>query len=218
MTPSSLNAGLSVAIFSMVVPRRMPSSLSTGLPSWSLIATIWSSNAPESCAAAAFSWEPSENSSTCRAVEAPLLGDHLGADALVRGPLVAVLEALRVRVAAVGQRRPHRGARHRLDTTGDDGVVMPGHHTGGGEVDRLLARTALAVDGHTRDALRPAGGQQRGAADVERLLAGLHDAAPDHVVDDAGVDAGALGKPVEDLRRKFGRVHTRKPAVALADR
>ena len=64
ITPSSLNAGLSVAIFSMVVPRRMPSSLSTGLPSWSLIATIWSSNAPESCAAAAFSCEPSENSST----------------------------------------------------------------------------------------------------------------------------------------------------------
>ncbi len=33
ITPSSLNAGLSSPIFSMVVPRRMPSSRSTGLPS-----------------------------------------------------------------------------------------------------------------------------------------------------------------------------------------
>ncbi len=40
ITPSSENAGLSWPIFSSVVPRRMPSSLRTTLPSWSLIPTI----------------------------------------------------------------------------------------------------------------------------------------------------------------------------------
>ncbi len=95
---------------------------------------------------------------------------------------------------------------------------MPGHHTGSREVDRLLARTALAVDGHARDALGPARRQQRGAADVERLLARLHDAAPDDVVDDAGVDTGALGQAVENLGGQLGGVHARQTAVALADR
>ena len=95
---------------------------------------------------------------------------------------------------------------------------MPGDHAGRGEVDGLLARPALAVDGHARDGLRPAGGQQRGAADVEGLLAGLHDAAPDDVVDDLGVDAGLVDQPVEDLRGQIGRVHPGQSAVALPDR
>ena len=85
-------------------------------------------------------------------------------------------------------------------------------------MDRLLAGTALPVDGHTGHTLGPARRQQRGAADVEGLLAGLHDAAPDDVVDDAGVDAGPLGKAVEHLRGQFGGVYARKSAVALADR
>ncbi len=181
------------------------------------MATIWSSKAPESCAAAAFSCEPSENWSSVGAVEAPLLGDHLGADALVRGLGVAAAEGLRVRVPAVGQRRAHRGARHRLDAAGDDDVVVPGDHTGGGEVHRLLARPALAVDGHAGDALGPAGGSTAVRRDVERLLAGLHDAAPDDVVDDARVDARALDQAVEYLGGQLGRVHSRQPAVALAD-
>ena len=54
--------------------------------------------------------------------------------------------------------------------------------------------------------------------DVERLLAGLHDAAPDDVVDDLGVDAGALDQAVEHLRRQLAGMHTRQAAVALADR
>ena len=58
----------------------------------------------------------------------------------------------------------------------------------------------------------------RGAADVERLLARLHDAAPDDVVDDAGVDAGALDQAVENLGGQLGGVHARQAAVALADR
>src|SRR3712207_7044097 len=54
--------------------------------------------------------------------------------------------------------------------------------SGRGEVYGLLARSALPVDRHAGHRLGPAGGQQRGAADVEGLFPGLHDAAPDHVV------------------------------------
>ncbi len=181
------------------------------------MATIWSSNAPESCAAAAFSCESRENWSRSVRLRPHLVGHHLRADALVGGAGVATLEACRVRVAAVGQRGAHRGARHRLDATGDDDVVVAGHHTGGGEVHGLLAGAALAVDRHTGHRLGPAGGQHRGAGDVEGLLAGLHDTAPDDVVDDPGIDPGALGQAVEHLRRQLGGVHTGQSAVALAD-
>jgi hypothetical protein len=57
------------------------------------------------------------------------------------------------------------------------------------------------VHGHTGDAFGPARRQHRGAADVEGLLAGLHDTSPDDVVDDRRVDACALGKAVEHLCR-----------------
>ena len=60
------------------------------------------------------------------------------------------------------------------------------------EVHRLLARTALAVDGGRRDRLGPTGGEHGVAADVERLLTDLHDAAHDDVVDDRGVEVVAL--------------------------
>ena len=131
---------------------------------------------------------------------------------------VAVAERLGVRVAAVGQRGTHRRARHRLDTARDHDVVVPGDHAGRGEVNGLLAGSALPVDGHAGDALGPARGQHRGAADVERLLAGLHDTAPDDVVDDLRIDACALGQAVEHLRGQLAGMHTGQPAVALADR
>src|ERR1700758_2346326 len=95
---------------------------------------------------------------------------------------------------------------------------MAGHDAGRGEVDGLLTGPALPVDGHARDALRPARRQHRGAADVERLLAGLHDAAPDDIVHDRGVDTGALAEAVEYLCRQLARVHPGQAAVALADR
>ncbi len=132
--------------------------------------------------------------------------------------VVAREEGLRIGVPAAGQRGAHRGARHRLDATGDDDVVVAGHHAGDGEVQRLLAGAALAVHGDTGDGLGPSGGQHGGARDVERLLAGLHDAAPDDIVDESRIDPGALHQTVEDLGRQVGRVHTRQSAVALADR
>jgi hypothetical protein len=44
------------------------------------------------------------------AAEAPLLGDHLGAHALVRRLGVARAEGLRVGVPTIGERGTHRGA------------------------------------------------------------------------------------------------------------
>ena len=95
---------------------------------------------------------------------------------------------------------------------------MTGHHAGRGEVHRLLTRPALPVDGHAGDGLGPAGRQQRSTGDVEGLFAGLHDAAPDDVVDDLGIDPGLIDQTVEDLRGQLGGVHPGQAAVALADR
>src|SRR5271165_2094016 len=64
ITPSSLNAGLSLAIVSSVPPRRTPSSVSTTVPSSRVTGVICPVNRPSSMAAAAFSCEPRENSSS----------------------------------------------------------------------------------------------------------------------------------------------------------
>ena len=63
MTPSSVNAGLSPASFSTVLPRRTPSSATTGSPSVKT-GMICISNAPSSWAAAASSCERTEYSSS----------------------------------------------------------------------------------------------------------------------------------------------------------
>ena len=47
----------------------------------------------------------------------------------------------------------------------------------------------------------------RGTCDVDGLLTGLADAAPDDVVDNSGVDAGLVDQSVENLRGQIGRVH-----------
>ena len=95
---------------------------------------------------------------------------------------------------------------------------MAGDHAGGRKVDRLLAGATLAVDGDTRDGLRPARRQRRGARDVEGLLAGLRHATPDHVVDQRGVDARFLDESVEHLRGQVGGVDAGQAAIPFADR
>ena len=56
---------------------------------------------------------------------------------------------------------------------GDDDVVGARHDALGGEVQRLLAGAALAVDGGRRHRLGPARREHGVATDVERLLADL---------------------------------------------
>ena len=96
----------------------------------------------------------------------------------------------------VGRRRSeraHRHPAHRLDAAGDDDVVLAGDQPGRGEVHRLLARSRTAG---RRSRRAPISGQPAASTavrrDVEGLLADLADAAPDDVVDERRVDAGAL--------------------------
>ena len=80
-----------------------------------------------------------------------------------------------------------------LDPAGDHQVVVAGRHPGGAEVDRLLGRAALAVDGRGRHAPAADPADTHGVAgDVGALLTHLADAATDDVVDALGVDAGPL--------------------------
>ena len=79
-----------------------------------------------------------------------------------------------------------------------------------GEVDRLLRRAALAVDGDAGHALGQPRRQPRRTRDVEGLRADLADAAHDHVVDRLGVDPGTLRSSSARARR--GRPDAPPPA------
>ena len=81
----------------------------------------------------------------------------------------------------------HRHPAHRLDAAGHHHVVVAGHHPGGGEVNRLLGRAALPVDRGGRHVLGQPGRHPGVARDVGALLPHLSDAAPDDIVDPAGV-------------------------------
>ena len=66
-----------------------------------------------------------------------------------------------------------------------------GHDGLGGEVGRLLGGAALPVDGGAHHRLGEPGGEGGVAAHVEALLADLHDAAHDHVLDQGGIEVVA---------------------------
>ena len=70
----------------------------------------------------------------------------------------------------------------------------------------LLGRAALAVDRGRRNMDRVAGGQPGHSAGGGRLLAGLRDAADEHVVDLAGVDPGPLDQGGQCLRQQVDRM------------
>src|SRR6516225_5350434 len=178
MTPSGLlNAGLSCAIVSSVPPRRTPSSVSTTVPSSSFTAVICAANLPSSMAAAAFSCEARENSSSW-------VREKPHRSAIISAPIPWFGGTPRKTVAS---RHPD----HRLHAARDHDLVLAADQASGGEVHRLLRRAALPVHGHAGHAERPARSEHRVAGDVERLLAELADAAPDHVVHDGRVDARA---------------------------
>jgi len=103
--------------------------------------------------------------------------------------LLAVGEAAAV-FEAVGDVAADRDGRHVLHPGGHNHVLDAAHDRLGSKVDGLLGRTALAVDGGARDALRDAlGAQHHVAADVARLAAQLAHAPDDDVIDLGTVDA-----------------------------
>ncbi len=79
-----------------------------------------------------------------------------------------------------------------LDTAPDDDVMDAAGDLRGGEVDGLLGGPALEIDGRRGCLDRETLLQPGVATDVETLGTELRDAAGDHILDLAGVDARAL--------------------------
>ena len=102
---------------------------------------------------------------------------------------------------------------HMLDATADRDVVHAGCDQSRGEVDRLLRRSALPVDGRRRSLDRQAGLEPGVAADVVRLLPVLLDAAGDDVLDLGRIDAGPCQHLHEDRSEQLVRVDV--PVVPL---
>src|SRR5690606_31670360 len=103
-------------------------------------------------------------------------------------------------------RGTHDDAAHRLHAAGDHDVVGAGHDALGGEVDRLLAGAALAVDGRGRDVGGEAGAEPGHAAGGRRLLAHLRHAADDDVVHGPRVQVVARDQLAEGLGEQVHRV------------
>src|SRR5207237_4554333 len=97
----------------------------------------------------------------------------------------------------------HWDAGHAFDTARYGHVADAALDQVGGEVDRLLAGAALAVDGRRRRGDRKLGRQPGVAADVDRLLADLADAAEDDVFDLSGLDP----RPLDQLFQDKGAEH-----------
>ena len=133
------------------------------------------------------------------------------------------LEALLVE-RAVGLARPGLGRRpdghpaHRLHAGPDGHVHGPRHDGLGGEVDGLLRRAALAVDGGAGDRLGEPGGQGGVAGDVHGLLPDRHGAAHDHVLHQGGVQVVAGQQGGQRLGGQVGGVPSGEATPAAAHR
>ncbi len=203
--PSSLKAGFSLASPSSVVSRR-PWSVDVGVAvdaegdDLALEAALLGRLGGELLGAQAELVE-------LGAGDLPLVGDHLGREAL-RDQVVALHQlgregraVLLHHLVAVGE----GDVAHVLDAGADRDVVDAGGDQRRGEVDRLLGGAALAVDRRRRRLDRQAGLEPGVAADVDPLLAELLRAAGDHVAGLGRVDAGAL----EQLARRPWRAGSR---------
>jgi hypothetical protein len=133
-----------------------------------------------------------------RARELELLGDQLGAESLM-DERVAVEQLGRVRRSEVSF-EPLRGAErdpaHVLDAGADGDVMRAAGDQRRGEVDGLLGRAALPIDGDGRGLDRQSLLQPGVASDVRGLHAVLLYTARDHVIDRRGVDP----RTVDDRR------------------
>ena len=152
----------------------------------------------------------------------PLVGDHLGTDALVLQSahrLVASQDAwTEGEPRVLADRRTHGHPAHDLDAGGHDDVVRARHDSLGGEVQRLLGRATLAVDGGRGHRFGPARREHDVASDVEGLLAHLGDAAHDDVVDERRVEVVAARERAQRLGRQVDRVPVPQFPVALTPR
>ena len=158
-------------------------------------------------------------------LEAPRL-QVLAGEAAVAGDPVGALELvghvdrprLRPRVARTGRDvRAQRDPAHRLHAAGDPDLDRAGLDHVVDQVRRLLAGAALGVDRGRAGGLGEPGVQPGAADHVVGLLAGLGDAAADDLLDQLGVDAGALEHLALDEPEQLARVDAGEAAVALAE-
>ena len=180
ITPSGLNAGLSAASRSAVVSGRMPSS-TVITPRRTVDAhrhrheLAVEAGFVRGARGALLRLERELVELLAR--EPPLLGDELGRDAL-RHEVRDSARPGACRTGSAPSTDEPIGTRVMLSTPGGDhDVVRARHHALRGEVQRLLRRAALAVDRGAGHRVGEPGGEQRVAADVQRLLAHLRDAA-----------------------------------------
>ncbi len=141
------------------------------------------------------------------------LGDALGGGELVGRRVPRPVGRLEV-AGAVDHVGAEADAAHRLDAAGDADVDAPALDQGGDQVVRLLARSALRVDGRGADLVGRADRQPRVAHQVAGLLAGLGDAAADDLLDVVHADPGALEHALQRQRQQFGGVESVQPPDA----
>ena len=160
------------------------------------------------------------------AADPPLFGDHFGRADLVHF-LVAIAcippaRALERAVEAVGLTGKHRRGNgngvHRLAAPGDNEVLRAAHHALRGKVHRLLRGTTLAIDRDAGHMFGQARDQPRGAADIARLRPDRIAAAPDHIVDQPGIDPGAAHQFADRMRAQIGGMQAGERALLAADR
>src|SRR3546814_571995 len=142
------------------------------------------------------------------AADGPALGDHLGAAELADLTVAVALHPARragervveAEVGREGHRRADGDHRHLLDATRHDDVVHARHHRLRREVDGLLGRPALPVDGGAGHVLGQAGGEPACAGDVAGLATDGVDAAEHHVLDGGRGNHGPVTHPHGGVR------------------
>ena len=213
-SPIITNDGLSAASDCMSVSGRMCSSRSSsGRPLTSRTGTIEGLNRPSDHALAARRLRLDGVGVDVVAREAVFGGDEIGRD------------ALRHEIGGDGDRRVDRpgaargadaDAAHRFDAAADRQLVLARHHLRRGEIDRVEAGGAEAVDLHAGHAVAEARRQRAHARDVAARFADRIDAAHHHVVDLARLEIVAV---LDRLERGLGQLQRRRGvqrAVRLA--
>ena len=142
--------------------------------------------------------------------ESPFLRDHLGPETLVERH-VLITRAHRGSIWLTDcSGRPERHSAHRLNPAGEHEIVVSRHDTHGGELDRLLARSARTVDGDAGNGLWPTGSKRGKSSHVARLVTELGCATPHDVVNLARIDTRAIEQRVENLSRKVDGMDLRQ--------
>src|SRR5690606_29408020 len=122
--------------------------------------------------------------------DAALVGDTFGG-----GELVTHVDRPVVRIGVAGARGvclTEEHPAHHLDAASDSGVDLPGRDQSGHHMDRLLRRTACAVDGGRGGRVRETCVEPGLAGHVVGLLPRLGHGAPDELTDLVGRQSGAV--------------------------